>query len=235
MRYSYELQKLWGKWLRTQFGIGNHLALIACSSLRVLHCVFFTSVMNEIFIWAPENMRKMATDTIWNWQSSRTNCVLRILREVEWCKLRISWGRQLAKKNPKSSSCTITCPLESRAHSNLLLNQKKIDRRTAIDTRLKSLSLILRPQVHESKKMGGENCSNIQPMQTPVHEFKLLQRISPLQWARKCTQKPQIHHHVPSHVPCNLVRIPIIILNHKYLHGRPWHTTRLESHNGENN
>jgi len=35
----------------------------------------FTSVMNEIFIWAPEIMRKMATDTIWNWQSSRTNCV----------------------------------------------------------------------------------------------------------------------------------------------------------------
>jgi hypothetical protein len=30
MKYSYELQKIWEKWLWTQFGIGNHLTLIGC-------------------------------------------------------------------------------------------------------------------------------------------------------------------------------------------------------------
>ena len=29
LRYSYELQKLWGKWLQPQFGVATHLALIA--------------------------------------------------------------------------------------------------------------------------------------------------------------------------------------------------------------
>ena len=29
LRYLYELQKLWGKWLQPQFGVANHLTLIA--------------------------------------------------------------------------------------------------------------------------------------------------------------------------------------------------------------
>ena len=36
----------------------------------------FTLVMHKIFTWAPEIVRQMAMDTIWNWQSSRTNCVV---------------------------------------------------------------------------------------------------------------------------------------------------------------
>ena len=46
-------------------------------SLRI-----FTLIMNKIFIGAPKIMRKMARDSICNWQSSWTNCMYRILQEV---------------------------------------------------------------------------------------------------------------------------------------------------------
>lgn len=44
----------------------------------------------------------------------------------------LKWARKFTKKTPKSSSCTITCPLQSRAHSNYNLQSQESSRAALI-------------------------------------------------------------------------------------------------------
>jgi hypothetical protein len=38
--------------------------------------------MSKMCIWAPKNMRQMAGDMIWDWESSYTTCVIHILEKM---------------------------------------------------------------------------------------------------------------------------------------------------------
>jgi hypothetical protein len=48
---------------------------------HLMSLIIFTSIIKKILM-SSKIMRKMARDTIWEWQSSLTNCVFRIQREV---------------------------------------------------------------------------------------------------------------------------------------------------------
>ena len=64
--------------------ICEHSGLISAHNLgglydHIMSSRVFTLIMNYVM----EVMRKMVMDVIWNWQSSHTNFVLRILQEVD--------------------------------------------------------------------------------------------------------------------------------------------------------
>lgn len=53
MRYSYELQTLWRKWLWTSFEFGNHVALAACLTSLEHVCPFKTAHLLGIYWLSP--------------------------------------------------------------------------------------------------------------------------------------------------------------------------------------
>jgi len=53
----------------------------------------FTLIMNKTFIQASNFLRKMATDTIWNWQSWCTDCVFCILARRSVCRAKCAHWR----------------------------------------------------------------------------------------------------------------------------------------------
>jgi hypothetical protein len=64
-------------------GAGCGVRGAGCGVLHdhLMSLIIFTSIIKKILM-SSKIMRKMARDTIWEWQSSLTNCVFRIQREV---------------------------------------------------------------------------------------------------------------------------------------------------------
>ena len=97
IRYSYELQKWWGKWLQPWFRFANHLVLIMC----------FISMK-----WASQNTLPFKTN-LPSYNSSGH-------QEVHDCKLEIPWWRWVSREISGQNQSRFSVSKANQLHVGIL-------------------------------------------------------------------------------------------------------------------